>query len=489
MKKSKKRINREQFKNAIIAVFIIAILIVNTYIYSVLWFSGKLELPFSWRGNWVVLGVYVVLLYVATRTYGGYNIGGLKRFDLIYSQTIALLFVNMITYFQNGLMMRRLPELPLFLYMSFAQFVVIMIWAFAVTYLHRKLYPPAKMLMIYGEYNVDPLIRKMNSGEDNYYINSSVCIDEGLDYIKEQILLYQGVVMCDVPSGTRNKLLKYCYEHAIRAYITPKISDVFIRAAKNVDVFDTPLLLCKNTGLSIGDRLLKRLFDILFSLCAITLFSPLMLLIALAIKIDDGGPVLFKQKRYTMNERIFSIYKFRSMIVNAEQAGQVIPTANGDKRITRVGKVIRNCRLDELPQLFNILKGDMSIVGPRPERVEHVEKYTREIPEFKYRLKVKGGLTGYAQIFGKYNTTAYDKLRLDLMYIENYSFVLDLKLILITLKILFKKDSTEGIDDGAFSLEEIYPEAIRSEEEDEGTASGAATEPSAPPASEADHTS
>ena len=173
---------------------------------------------------------------------------------------------------------------------------------------------------------------------------------------------------------------------------------------------------------------------------------PVMLVTAIAIKLNDGGPVFYKQKRVTLDGKVFDILKFRSMIVNAEAAGKSIPATDNDPRITKVGKIIRATRIDELPQIINILKGDMSIVGPRPERVEHVEQYSRDIPEFSYRTKVKGGLTGYAQIYGKYNTTAYDKLRLDLLYIENYSFLLDIKLILLTFRILFKKESTEGFD-------------------------------------------
>jgi exopolysaccharide biosynthesis polyprenyl glycosylphosphotransferase len=188
--------------------------------------------------------------------------------------------------------------------------------------------------------------------------------------------------------------------------------------------------------------------DIVLSLLLIILFSPVMIVIAIAIKMHDKGPVLFKQKRYTKDGKVFNILKFRSMIVDAEKDGEVIPAEDNDPRITPVGKVIRKIRMDELPQLFNILKGDMSVVGPRPERVEHVDMYSEQIPEFRYRLKVKGGLTGYAQVLGKYNTSPYDKLRLDLIYIENYSLLLDLKLMLTTIKILFKPESTEGFNKG-----------------------------------------
>ena len=190
----------------------------------------------------------------------------------------------------------------------------------------------------------------------------------------------------------------------------------------------------------------KRFFDIFLCVFALIMLSPVFLVIAILIKCEDGGPVFFKQKRMTRNGREFDILKFRSMIVDAEKyAGAVLATDN-DPRITKVGKVIRATRLDEIPQILNILKGDMSIVGPRPERKVIADEYCKDIPEFAYRLKVRGGLTGYAQIYGKYNTSAYDKLRLDLMYIENYSLMLDIKLIILTLRIIFSKESTEGID-------------------------------------------
>jgi exopolysaccharide biosynthesis polyprenyl glycosylphosphotransferase len=243
----------------------------------------------------------------------------------------------------------------------------------------------------------------------------------------------------------RNDLLKYCYQQNKSIYVIPKISDIVIRSAKDITYFDSPIIRCRSVGLTVEQRAIKRLVDVVFSSLALVAFSPLFILISLAIKLYDGGPVFYKQKRCTRDLKTFDILKFRSMIVDAEKNGPQ-PAVDNDSRITPVGKVIRALRIDELPQILNILKGDMSIVGPRPERIEHVEKYSEEIPEFVCRYKVKGGLTGYAQVYGKYNTSAYNKLKMDLIYIQNYSLAMDFKLILMTLKILFKKESTEGFD-------------------------------------------
>ena len=140
--------------------------------------------------------------------------------------------------------------------------------------------------------------------------------------------------------------------------------------------------------------------------------------------------------------------KFRSMITDAEKDGKARLATENDDRITPVGKFIRATRIDELPQFFNILKGDMSLVGPRPERPEINKEYYEELPEFAYRLRVKAGLTGYAQVYGKYNTTSYDKLKLDLIYVERCSILLDIQLILLTLRVVFTKDATEGLEEG-----------------------------------------
>ena len=218
----------------------------------------------------------------------------------------------------------------------------------------------------------------------------------------------------------------------------------------------------KINGLSVHQAFVKRAFDLFVSIMAVILLSPVFIIVPVLIKLEDGGPVFYRQKRVTKNGKVFEILKFRSMIVNAEEAGVSVPATENDPRITRTGRFIRACRIDELPQLFNILGGSMSIVGPRPERVEHVEKYKSEIPEFAFREKVKGGLTGYAQIFGKYNTSPYDKIRLDLIYIENYSFLFDLKLIILTIRILFQKESTEGFDK-AEELEKKKQELLKSQ--------------------------
>ena len=255
---------------------------------------------------------------------------------------------------------------------------------------------------------------------------------------------YDGVIIWDLPSAERNRYLKHCFAHSIRCYVSPKISDIILMGSDRIHLFDTPLLMSRNMGLSVDQRVAKRILDIVVSGIGIILTSPIMLIIAIAVKAYDKGPVFYYQDRLTLMGRPFKFCKFRSMCVDSEKHGARLASKH-DSRITPVGKVLRNLHLDELPQLFNVFKGDMSLVGPRPERQTIMREYRRELPEFYYRLKVKAGLTGYAQVYGKYNTTPRDKVKLDLTYYEQYSIWLDLKLMLLTVKIMFQKETSEGI--------------------------------------------
>lgn len=430
-------------------VFFTSLLIfaVMTWLYSIVWYhcyNDVIIRPFLSKGNWLIFSLYIVFLLLFSKIYGGYQVGHLRPGNVIYSSILSLLLVNGLTYFQISLIGRELMEIYPMLLLTLAQSIAITFWALCSNWIYTILYPPRQLLMIYGGKVAERLMNKMRTRPEKYTITEAISIDVGLDIIYKKIPQFDGVILCDIKSPLRNQLLKYCYGQSVRTYLTPKISDVIIRGSTNVDLFDTPLLLCPNIGLTPEQSFVKRVCDLVLAGLLVILTSPIMAITALLIKLQDGGPILFRQKRCTLNERVFEVLKFRSMIVDAEQDGKSHPCVDGDPRITPVGKIIRKTRIDELPQLFNILKGDMSIVGPRPERIEHVKAYSEEIPEFKFRLKVKAGLTGYAQIAGKYNTTAYDKLKLDLMYIEQYSLLTDFKLMLMTVKILFMSESTEG---------------------------------------------
>ncbi len=439
---------KEQHKRTL--MFLLSLLIwgLLTGSFALVWYryySGVIQLPFFRRGNWMVVGVYGALSFCITKLYGGYRIGYLKRGDVIFSSVMSTLFVNVITYCQISLIGRRFMNPMPVVWMTAAHILFIFTWGVLGHKFYQYIYPPHRMLLISGSQYSQSLIEKISTRSEKYQICEIVDIKEGMERICSRILDYEAVVISDVKAEYRNKLLKFCFLHSVRTYVTPKISDTIIRGADSIHLFDTPLLLCRNMGITAEQRLAKRMLDIVVSAAALLIASPFMALTALAIKLYDGGPVIYKQKRLTLDGKVFEIYKFRSMVVDAEKETGARLAQEHDSRITPVGRIIRKIRFDELPQLFNIFRGDMSVVGPRPERPEIAQQYRETMPEFDFRLKVKAGLTGYAQVMGKYNTTPYDKLKLDLMYIENYSILLDIKLILMTIKVLLIPSSTEGV--------------------------------------------
>lgn len=423
--------------------------VVLSVIYYVMWrlcYSDESFPTYLGSGKILLMAVYAVLLWLFIKNSDGFRFGNLKISELGIAQWIGLAIVNVITYCQLCLIGNRIINpLPMIVLMLI-DMVIAVIFVFIYNNIYIRVYPPHNMLMIFGNENAVEMKIKMDTMKQKYQVKKLISANKGLDAICAEIPNYESVIINDVDAELRNDILKFCYSNGIRTYIVPKITDIVLRGATPISAFDTPMLLVEGAGLNIGQKFLKRAMDIAISTIGLIVASPVMLAVAIAIKLEDKGPVFYKQKRVTLNGKEFDILKFRSMIVDAEKDGKSIPATDKDPRITKVGNIIRAVRIDELPQIINILKGDMSIVGPRPERVEHVEKYSKEIKEFPYRLKVKGGLTGYAQIYGKYNTNAYDKLRLDLMYIENYSIFLDIKLIILTVRILLSKESTEGFD-------------------------------------------
>ena len=411
------------------------------------YFHTMYVVKFYRKGNYVLIALYAVILLFFSNMYGGFKIGQLRRVEVMLSQYLSLFLTNIVIYIVISLLAFRFVNPVVLLLMMLAEMVVSALFTYIVTNLYNSIFQPWKILLIYGDRPAESLVNKVETRRDKYAIYDSVNIDEGIEVIAQKMKDFQAVIIGDISAVERNDILKYCYANKVRAYVVPKISDIILMGADRIHIFDTPFMLSKGYTLSFDQLLAKRALDLMLAVPAFIITSPVMLITAIAVKLYDGGPVLYKQVRLTRHDKKFEIYKFRSMVVDAESDGVAKLARENDDRITPVGRIIRATRIDELPQLFNILKGDMSFAGPRPERPEIMEEYCKEIPEFAFRTRVKAGLTGYAQVYGKYNTTPYDKLKLDLFYISNYSMWTDIKLILMTLKIVLKKDATEGISE------------------------------------------
>lgn len=440
--------NYEQYKRLIKLFSSSVIVLLEVGAYWIVWhryYNNLIMAPFFRRGNWLMVAVYGILLLFFLKTYGGLKIGFYKTGNVIYSQILSILFVNVITYLQIALLALGFPPVGVMFLMTLTDVILIVLWAFIFQAVYEKMFPRKRMLLVYGDIPAFHLQEKINSREDKYQICGAVHIRIGIKRIMEMAGDYDAVIIGDVPSHERNCLMKECFGSSIRSYTVPKISDILLSSSVELNIFDSPLYLSRNEGLKVEQKFFKRVVDILFSALGLIVTSPFWAIISFMIKCSDRGPVFYKQLRLTKDGKVFEIYKFRTMVQNAEEDGVARLASESDSRILPVGRFLRMTRLDELPQLINILKGEMSVVGPRPERPELAAEIEKEIPEFSYRLKVKAGLTGYAQVYGKYNTTAYDKLKLDLTYIRKYSVFLDLKLILMTPKIMLLKESTEGV--------------------------------------------
>ncbi|MDO5328814.1 MAG: sugar transferase [Coriobacteriia bacterium] len=435
-------------KQILVFVFSLLILIVPTTSFLFTWFISYDHLNYFNKGNYVLVAVFFIVCLIFLLFLDGFKFDKRKFSDIIFSQFVSLFITYMIMYFIISLIAKKLAD-PFPLILSFiVSSIFYVITNIVLQNIFKKYFSGESAILVYGNDLAKNIEKKECSNLDRYIVRRSIKSDVPLDEIIKQIDKFNNVVVCDIDFNLRGKLIKYCYEQKKRLYIVPQISDIITRSADEIYVMDSPIFYYKNAGIDFTEKVIKRLFDIVFSIVGIVITSPFILLSAILIKLQDRGPIFYLQKRTTINNKDFNIIKFRSMIVDAESDGVARLTTENDNRITRVGKFLRLTRFDELPQFFNILKGDMSFVGPRPERPELIAEYEKVLPEFSYRTNVKAGLTGQAQVNAKYNTTPYDKLRQDLLYVANYNLFLDIKILFLTVKRVFEPSSTKGIDEG-----------------------------------------
>ena len=385
-----------------------------------------------------------IICYALCFRMDGFRVSILQIRDIAFSQIIAISVTDVIAYILIWMLSIHMPNLLPGFICFLVQCLIAIVWSFVIHQYYFATHDPLPSIVVYDvRHGIEDLIYQYGL-EKRFEILETYPVEDVLENL-DKLNNARTFVLCGVHSHNRNIILKHCIYNKIRVFHIPRIGDVMISGAEKIHMLHLPILKCQYQEMPFETRVLKRLVDIIISGSALIILSPVMLVVTLLVK-SDGGPAFYKQKRLTKDNKVFEIIKFRSMRVDAEKlSGPVLSAGENDPRITKVGRFIRACRLDELPQLINILKGDMSIVGPRPERPEIAAKIQEIMPEFQLRTQVKAGLTGYAQVYGKYNTTFYDKLLMDLMYIAKPSIIEDLLIMLATVKILFSKESTEGV--------------------------------------------
>ena len=438
----------KKFRKTVMFVFKILLVVAAVGLY-VGTFKMFYEVPrLLFKDNYVIGVIHFLVFVTLSVSYNAYAIGVLRLRELIYSYALAIVLANFTGWAQLSLMLHHFISLPPMLLLTAAQMASGVLIYIAGNAIYFKLRPPRAALAILANPEDDRRVLKKFLKESRRYRIAAYCHEtDGWERIARAIDGQPLVLMFGHGShDMRVRVIRYCYETNKRLLMIPNVDEIFVQCADRCQIDDIPAFLFRNRQMTSEQRIIKRLVDIVGSAAGLIVLSPVMLITAAALRIHDGGPVIFRQTRLTQGGRTFQLMKFRSMVVDAEKRGPELATSL-DSRITPVGRWIRMLRIDELPQLFNILKGDMSIVGPRPERPELTEEYCRTYPEFRYRLKVKAGLTGYAQVFGRYNTLFEDKVKLDLLYIQHFSLIFDFYIMISTIKVLFMPSSTAGVDE------------------------------------------
>ena len=455
---------RNNYKFFAMKMLHLLLTVIIYFVFFLLFRYGKIVIEdYGYRYNYYAAILYGVFYIFFSRAYNSYLLGYTKVRMLVFGQILSQGISAVILYFAVSVAWRQFTNPLAFLPMLVVLLLIDIIWSYFANELFYKLNGQCKTLLIYRNAVDRGRLGSIygKAIEQIYEITDEMQFDGSFDEIRDKLSGYKAIFVAGLNSRCRNGILKYCKENNVQGFFLPHIGDVIMQDAKHVQAFDTPVLYVSRKDLNPEFAFTKRVFDIVSSGIALILLSPLILITSIAIKLSDGGPVFYHQTRLTRDGEEFEILKFRSMRVDAEKDGVArLSQGDNDDRVTPIGRIVRRYRLDEIPQLWNIFKGDMSVVGPRPERPEIAEIYYEKMPEFKLRLQVKAGLTGYAQIYGKYNTAPYEKLEFDLLYINNMSILVDLQLCFATVLTLFKKESTEGVT-GITAIEDEKEQAIR----------------------------
>lgn len=389
---------------------------------------------------------FIMILYlILNYAFASYNLTRSNLFEIIYTTFLISLSLMIgimgICFFLRDIAL-AFPR-SVILLSAFFYFVLLSLWHIILWAFSKKTHGVKEVLVI-GE-DCNDLIQVIENKYAPFYHIKDICSSDEKDFSSKIKTVDEVFICSDIATEHREDIFRFCFQYDKEIFYVPKPFDLNIMTSLFQKIDDIPVFRMSTMELSLEEKFVKRLFDLLFGSIAALICLPLGLLVAIIVRLD-GGPVFYAQERVTRDGKIFKILKFRTMIPDAEKHTGPVLAGDNDPRITKVGQFMRAVRLDEIPQLWNILNGDMSIVGPRPERPFFVEQFEKEFHEYRYRLRVKAGLTGLAQVEGKYNTTVENKLRYDLIYITDYSILKDFLIMLQTVKILFMKSSTEGVN-------------------------------------------
>ena len=428
---------KERFKKLFLMIMTAILIVLWTSTFTYAWFhcynfKNVIGRRYFFWGYITLLALYAALNLLVGKVFSAFHVIHQQWIEVVLSHGYTVLLVNIATYLELALIGRWtfMKHVKPMLAVLAVNFILGLLWSALVRFLYANIYPAHEILLIYGKDSTLYLEQELKKQNEHYHLKTKLPLDAGRENIIREINRHESVMLGDIPTEDREYYIKYCYENKKRCYCQTTLSDILLMSSERVSLSDMTLQLFRNCGLTVEQRIVKRLFDICFSLIIMLIFSWLYLLIAIYIKIIDGGPILSCQECLTRNGKHFRQYKFRTTPVGSTE---INPT-----KWIRGGHFLMSSHLDELPQFFNVFRGEMSVVGPYPERIQMAEKYEKKHPEFTYRLSVKAGLTGYAKVHGKYSSSKKNQLKMDFYYIQNYSFALDLSILAATLKVLLE---------------------------------------------------
>ena len=386
--------------------------------------------------------VATVLSFYIFDLYNGFKNKTVIR--VLYSLFLAMVVVTVLTmsfsYISESSALPRSIALmvPLFEVVSFSVLRVV------VLLFSKRMYGSKKALLV-GEssYDTIQMLSKYTTTQNTYQF---LVFDQTNEGELETRIDEVNVVAISSKIEDKMKIINICMKKGKEVLLVPDMMGILAYSAETQYFGDTLVLTLKSPGLTPGQRFVKRGFDLVVALLMLLVLSPFMILLMILIPILSSGPAIFSQERLGEKGIPYKVMKFRTMVNDAEQKTGPVLAVEKDPRITRLGAFLRATRLDELPQIFNVIIGNMAIVGPRPERKFFIDQFKETIPYYSYRMMVKPGITGFAQVKGRYTTTPEDKLRFDLMYIRNYSFGLDLSILLQTVRVVFQREKAAGVE-------------------------------------------
>jgi exopolysaccharide biosynthesis polyprenyl glycosylphosphotransferase len=423
-----------------------ALFIIGFYLAFILKFGVRIP-DFNLQPFVRLIPYICLLVLVFFLSYDLYSASWKRRSEIVYSVVLTAIFTNVATmalsFWLRGF---AFPRSVFFIAVP-VQIVLLSLWRLAGQRLLERSESARRVVVIAGNGRGRlPAEQLASLLGRSYRVIGAYHFDDREAALRAMEGAQAVCIDNSLPAPFKEQIISRCLEEDKQLYLVPDLYDILLHNAVLYRADDIPLFQLQSLSLSQGQLLQKRLFDLLFSAVLLVAASPLLLVLALAVRLTSPGPVFYTQERVGYNGAGFRLIKFRTMVDRAERDSGPVLAAEDDPRITPVGRLLRGRRLDELPQLLNVLKGEMSFVGPRPERPLFVERFSRELPEYRYRLKLKPGLTGLAQVKGRYGTDTAGKLRYDLYYLGNYSLLLDLQVILQTLRVMLIPETARGVE-------------------------------------------